>query len=105
MEKLVNGSQCNPRYLAAYVRMLLDQDQLSDAERWLDQLDHLSPGSTYSRSTASVSFHAELLFRGKHWGDVPGFLKAYVDQGSADSKDQLDRMLFAAKLLEHLGGR
>ena len=39
MGKLVNGGQGNPRYLAAYVRMLLDQDELSDAERWLDRLD------------------------------------------------------------------
>ncbi len=105
MGKLVNGGQRNSRDLEAYVRMLLDRDELSDAQRWLDQLDRLSPGTIHSSSTASVSFHAELLFRGQHSGDVPGFLRAYVDQESADPKDQLDRMLVAAKLLEQLGDR
>ena len=39
MEKLVNGGQPNPLYLAVYVRMLLDHDQLGDAELWLDRLE------------------------------------------------------------------
>ena len=42
MEKLVNGNQPNPLYLAVYVRMLLDQDQLGDADLWLDRLEHAS---------------------------------------------------------------
>ena len=42
MEKLVNGSQSNPRYLAAYVRMLLDEDQLGDAGQSLDRLERVS---------------------------------------------------------------
>jgi tetratricopeptide (TPR) repeat protein len=99
MGKLVNGSQCNPTYLMAYVRMLLDQDQLSDAEQWLDRLERVSnPGET-------VALRAELLYRKNEWGKVADFLDAYVRQENAEPKDPSDRLLLAARLLESLGAR
>ena len=99
MAKLVNGGQCDPGYLAVYVRMLLDREQLNDAELWLDRLEHVSnPGQ-------AVAFRADLLFRRKHWSEVPDFLDAYVSQAKADSKDRLDRVLLAARLLDDFGGR
>ena len=52
MEKLVNGSQPNPGYLADYVRMLLDQDQLGDAEPWLDRLEKHFPAGQHGRASA-----------------------------------------------------
>ncbi|MEI8375716.1 MAG: tetratricopeptide repeat protein, partial [Planctomycetota bacterium] len=78
MEKLVSGSQGNSRHLAAYVRMLLDQNQLNDAELWLDQLERVS------KTAASVAFRAELLFLRKQWGKVPGFLADYIRAGSGE---------------------
>jgi len=115
MEKLVNAGQGNSRYLAAYVRMLLDQDQLSDAELGLDRLEHLS------KSAESVAFRAELLFRGKHWGKVPDFLTDYINSpltyaGEATASPtpssspeapsvKANRLLFAARLIEDLGSR
>ncbi|MGA2255636.1 MAG: tetratricopeptide repeat protein, partial [Thermoguttaceae bacterium] len=99
MGKLVNGDQGNPRYLAAYVRMLLDKDELSDAERWLDRLDR------DSHAAKSVALRADLMFRGKHWGEVPRFLADYVSREKGDPKEPLDRTLIAARLLEDFGGR
>ena len=99
MEKLVNGSQSNPRYLAVYVRMLLNRNELGDAEEGLDRLERVSnPGLT-------VPLHVELLYRRKEWGKVPGFLAAYVGQEKAEPNDPLDRSLVAARLLEALAGR
>ena len=72
MEKLLNGGQSNPGYLSAWVRMLLDCDQLNDAGQWLERLERLSA------SAETVAFRAELMFRLKKWGEVPGFLDAYL---------------------------
>ncbi len=99
MEKLVNGTQSNPHYLAAYVRMLLDQNQLSDADMWLERLEKAAA----SNPGLTVDLHAELLQRRKEWGKVPGFLAAYVSQAKTD-QDRLDRMLVAAQCVERLGG-
>ncbi|MGO9110050.1 MAG: tetratricopeptide repeat protein [Thermoguttaceae bacterium] len=99
MEKLVNGSQSNPRYLAAYVRMLLDHDQLGDAEQSLERLERVS------NTWRTVALRAELMFRSKKWADVSGFLDAYVSREKAEPQDPLDRILLAAQLIEDLGGR
>ncbi len=96
MERLLNGGQSNPGYLSAWVRMLLDRDQLNDAGQWLERLERLSA------SAETVAFRAELMFRLKKWGEVPGFLDAYL---KAEPKERLERTLFAARLLEDLGGR
>jgi len=98
MQKLVNG-QGDPRYLTAFIRMLLDRDQLSDAELRLDRLERISPSAT------SVAFRAELMFRAKNWARVPGFLAAYVGQEQAEPKDPLDRGLLVARLLERFGSQ
>ena len=99
MEKLVNGSQNRAKYLAAYVGMLMDKDQLTDAEERLDRLQRIAnPGLT-------VPLRAELLYRRKQWAKVPDFLAAYVDQENAEPKDRLDRVLIAARLLEDFGSR
>ncbi len=102
MEKLVSRSQGNPNHLAAYVRMLLDQNQLNDAELWLERLERVS------KTAASVAFHAELLFLRKQWGKVPGFLADYINSPLPLGETQgvkATRLLFAARLLESLGGR
>lgn len=97
MAKLVNGSQSNPAYQAVYVRMLLDHEQLADAELWLERLQRVAnPGLT-------VPLRAELLHRRKEWGKVPECLAAYIDQKDAEPADRLDRTFIAAQLLEHLG--
>ena len=50
MTRLVNGGQSNPDYLAAFVRMLLDEDELGDAQRWLDRLERESNRGNRSSS-------------------------------------------------------
>ncbi len=99
MEKLINSSQSNPGYLADYIRMLLDQVQLGDAEQLLDRLDRIA------NNWEPVDLRAELKFRNKKWSEVPGFLAAYVGREGAEPKDPLDRALLAARLLEDLGDR
>ena len=47
-----------PRYVAAYVAMLLDHDELQDAGLWLQRLDELAPGSP-----ANLGFRVEMLVR------------------------------------------
>jgi tetratricopeptide (TPR) repeat protein len=46
MEKLVNSGLCDPRYIEAYVGMLIRQDQLTDADLWLSRLEQVGkPGA------------------------------------------------------------
>jgi tetratricopeptide (TPR) repeat protein len=100
MESLVTGSQSSPRYLVAFIRMLLDQDQTDDAARWIERLERVS------NTAEAVVFHAELLFRGSGTsGQVPGFLADYISRTTAEPKNPLDRQLVAARLLEDLGSR
>jgi cellulose synthase operon protein C len=104
MQKLVNGSQSNPRFVSEYVRMLIDHDELQDAEILLEQLGRVS------KPTQTVSLQAELLFRKKEWARVPDLLADYVRQattnaGQKSPDEELARMLLAAQLLEDLGGR
>ena len=99
MEKLVNGGQCEPGYLVVYVRMLLDRGELNDAELWLDRLERVS------NPEQTVGIRAELLFRRKHWSEVPDFLDAYVNKAKAESTDQLNRVLLVAGLLDDFCGR
>jgi cellulose synthase operon protein C len=98
MQKLVNSNQSQPRFLSAYVRMLLDQDELPDAELWLDQLQRVSPPSQ------TIALQAELLFRKKEWAKVPVSLADYIEQEKAEPQ-RLERVLVCARLLEDLGGR
>ena len=99
MEKLVNAGQCEPRFLAAYVQMLLEQDQLVDTELWLNRLEKVSkPGS-------SVALRADLMFRNNDWGAVTQFLTAYLDQANAVPADRTERMLIVARLFEDFGNR
>ena len=94
MEKLVNGTQSNPHYLAAYVRMLLDQDnQLSDADMWLERLEKAAA----SNPGLTVDLHAELRRRRKEWGKVPGLPRRLRQPGGRPTRDGLDRMLVAAQ--------
>ncbi len=61
MEKLVSREQCDPGYVAAYIKMLLDQEQLADAQQLLDRLEKVGkPGS-------AVPLRAEWMFRRKTW--------------------------------------
>ena len=83
--------------MAAYVRMLLDQDQLGDAEQLLNRLDRVS------NIGQSAALRAELMFRSKKWAEVPVFLAAAVSQEKTDLKDRLDRTVHAAQLLEDFG--
>ncbi len=97
MKKLVDGNQTIPLYLAAYIGMLLERNQLEEAADALDRLERpgvSSPGQT-------VDLRVEWLYRKNDWGKVPDFLEAYVNQGAADP----GRMLRAARLLEDLGER
>ena len=99
MEKLVSGSQSNPRFVADYVGMLLSQGQLTDAQQWLERLES-SPGSV---STAAL--HAELLFRRNNWAEVSDYLAGYLKQDNALPKDPQERLLLAARLVEGFGSR
>ena len=99
MLKLVNGAQPNPLYLALYVRMLLDRDQLGDAESLLERLGRIAS------LDLTVPLRAELLHRRKKWGSVPNVFEEYVADAKADSKKHLERVLLSAQLLEHLGSQ
>jgi len=99
MGKLVNGDRANPRYLAAYVRMLLDKNELVDAEQWLERLD------PDSKTAESIALRADYMFRDKRWAAVPDFLAAYVNAEKIEPKEQLDRILIVARLLEDFGSR
>ena len=99
MEKLVSPEQCDPSYVAAYIKMLLDQEQLVDAALWLDRLEKVGkPGS-------AVPLRAEWMFRRKSWGQVTSFLTAYLKQPRAVPEDHSQRMLLVAQLYEDFGKR
>ncbi len=99
MTKLVDGDRPERRYLVAFIRMLLDHDEVSDAKERLDRLDR-------DASTAeSIKFRAEYMFRKEEWSKLPDFLADYVSQPGGEPKDPLGRTLVAARLLEDFGSR
>jgi tetratricopeptide (TPR) repeat protein len=99
MEKLISPDQCDPNYLAAYVKMLLEQEQLVDAAMQLGRLEKVSkPG-------AAVPLRAELMFRRKTWHEVKDFLLAFLDQPNAVPQDRQQRALLVAGLFEDFGKR
>ena len=75
MEKLVNSARSDPRYLAAYVEMLVQQEQLVDAELWLNRLERVS------QSEGVVALRSELMFRRRSWGAITPYLNAYLEPG------------------------
>jgi cellulose synthase operon protein C len=98
MENLVRG-QSEPRYLADYVKMLLDQGHLLDAKLWLEKFEKVAqPGD-------AVPLRAELMFLQKSWGAITPFLTAYLDQAGAVPKDRFDRVAIVAQLFEDFGNR
>jgi tetratricopeptide (TPR) repeat protein len=99
MEKLVSPQQCDPAYVAAYIKMLLDQDQLVDAALWLTRLEKVGkPGS-------AVPLRAEWMFRRKTWGEIKQFLNAYLQQPRAVPEDRSQRRTLVAQLFEDFGKR
>ena len=58
MRALLSGHGKEARYVAPYIAMLLDHDELPDAGLWLQRLDELSPGSA-----ANLGFRVEMLLR------------------------------------------
>ena len=99
MEKLVSREQCDPGYVAAYVKMLLDQDQLVDANQLLTRLEKVGkPGS-------AVPLRAEWMFRRKAWGEIADFLTRYLKQTKAAPESAAQRTLQIAELFEDFGKR
>ena len=99
MTKLVDGDRPERRYLVAFIRLLLDHDEVSDAKEWLDRIDRNVP------TVDSIKFRAEVMFRNREWSKLPDFLADYVSQPGGEPKDPLDRTLAAARLLEDFGSR
>ena len=73
MEKLVNAPQCEPRYVAAYVKMLLDHGLVDDAALWLNHFkQRCQPGE-------EIPLRAEAMFRSDQWGELKTYLLAQLD--------------------------
>lgn len=87
----------NPRYLAFYVRFLLDRNELVDAELWLPRLVAVTP-----HESTTLRLSVELQFRQHRYDD----LLSSIDKFLANAENNVGRQLLmrnATALLEGYG--
>jgi tetratricopeptide (TPR) repeat protein len=99
METLVNAARPETQYQEAYVKMLLDQNALHDAEFRLKNLEEKG------KSGSTVALRAELMFRQGKWGAIATFLASYLNEAGATPEKRANRVLMVARLYEDFGQR
>jgi tetratricopeptide (TPR) repeat protein len=77
MLALLAGNGKNPRYVAAYVGMLFEHDEMADAGVWLERLEALAPGNP-----ANLVFRVELLVRRQQIDLAIQFLREKLADGA-----------------------
>ncbi len=94
---LVASYSNEPRYLAAYVLVLLDHGEIINAELYLDRLETLSPDHI-----GTAVLQARMAMAKNDPNKAFALLKAFVDKPNAQPPDRNDRLYLAAAHLEKL---
>lgn len=97
LRTLLGSNGHDARFVSAYLQLLLDSDETTDAESWLDKLQTVAPNEL---RTADLS--AQVLFGKGRYSEVIAFVKAssqrtYPENGNAE---RVQPVLWGAKRLE-----
>ena len=98
--KLIGASGNEPRYLAIYITALLEHDEISNAEAYLDRLELAIPNHI-----DTVGLRAEMLVARNEPDKALDLLKAFIDKPDARPPERTVRIRLVAEKLEQLAGR
>ena len=100
MERLLEGQERDPRHVAAYVRALLDQEDVVSARSWLTRLDRLAPNDF-----SAVELQTEYLVRTQKVGKAVQLLRDYLDAREAPRSERRQRLESVAHCLWRMAAR
>jgi len=100
LKRLVDRPNPDPRYVAAYVEVLLNQDEIAQAESWLEKLEQAAP-EQYS----TAGLRAEAWFQRGRLDEAINVLKRYLENPHSQPKDGAGRLDLVATYLQQEAGR
>jgi len=100
MRRLLASHGTNPRYVATYVRSLLDRDEVDEAAGWLQHLKSVAPDAW-----GTIRLNAELLVRQKRPDDALELLRNALSGEQDDGSEAIGRQLRVAESLALLARR
>ena len=89
-----------PRFLAAYIRALLDHKETTTAQTYLRKLERIAP-----THYVTVSLNAEVLFLKKDYEKSRDVMKHFLDDNDSQPADRNVRLRLVAETLEQFGRR
>lgn len=100
MQRLLASEPDNPRYVAAYARVLLDRKEASEAQLWIERLEKIAPGEL-----STLSLQAEGTLQRGDADKAIAILKSYLKMPDANPDGPATRLHVVAANLERLGVR
>ena len=98
--KLMGSSGTEPRYLSVYITALMEHNEVSNAEAYLDRLESAIPNHI-----TAVGLRAELLVAKDEPDKALDLLKAFVDNRDARPPERNVRVRLVAETIEQIAGR
>ena len=98
--KLVGSSGNEPRYLSVYITALMEHNEVSNAEAYLDRLETAIPNHINA-----VGLRAEVLVAKNEPDKALDLLKAFIDKRDARPPERNVRVRLVAEKLEQLAER
>ena len=98
LRDLVAANGKEPRYLVIYIEALLQHNEVSSAEMYVDRLERLAPNWF-----ATTSLRADLLRETNQPLQALELLKSFVDRADATPRDRATRLRAVAGELDVLG--
>ncbi len=99
MLALLSNHGNEPRYVAAYIAMLMDRDEITEARRWLTHLAEIAPANSLT-----ITLRAESLVRSQQTEAAIQSLRDFVEKGPAAAGDRDARLLKVASILSASAG-
>lgn len=102
MRPLLTGQpkETASRYLATYIAALLDRNELSDAQLYLERLESIAP-----HELATAGLKAEVFFRQGKYQEAVDVLKAFLDDPQGIPAERVKRLPLIADAMDKLSRR
>eukprot|EP00456_Euglypha_rotunda_P023873 TRINITY_DN196_c2_g1_i1.p1 TRINITY_DN196_c2_g1~~TRINITY_DN196_c2_g1_i1.p1 ORF type:complete len:1431 (+),score=358.04 TRINITY_DN196_c2_g1_i1:9213-13505(+) len=99
---LLGSNGNDPRFLAAYVQLMLDAGETVDAENWLDKLQKVAPNDL-----RTTDLRSQFLFGRERYSEAIEFVKESVLRMNAEAAtpERVSANLWGAKRLEEFANR
>src|SRR5262249_44813249 len=95
LRTLVTASGDDPRYLTFYIRFLLTQKQVSEAEAWFGQLEKKFP-----QEINTLALATDIAFANKRYDTILPAIEAYLSKIKGSEAERYERTRLVASLLE-----